>query len=109
MDGLLTRLVLIFFTACGMILGAAVMGALGASLVREPPVTVMLRIAQEVKIWAIAAAIGSSFYIFEAFESGLFRGEVSAVARQLCYFLSSLAGAQLAYMLILALTGGGRE
>lgn len=103
------KLVLIFFTACGMILGACFMGALGASLVREPPVTVMLRIAQEVKIWAIAAAIGSSFYIFEAFESGLFRGEVSAVVRQLCYVLSSLAGAQLAHMLILVLTGGGRE
>jgi len=108
-DGLWPKLVLIFFTACGMILGASILGALGASLVREPPVTVMLRIAQEVKIWAIAAAIGSSFYIFEAFESGIFRGEVSAVIRQLCYVLSSLAGAQLAYVLILALTGGGRE
>lgn len=106
MDGFGQKLVLVFFTACGVMLGAALLGSLGAALVREPPVSVMLRIAQEIKIWAIAAAIGGTFSTFEVFESGLFRGEVIAVARQLCYVLSSLAGAQFGYFMILALAGG---
>ncbi|MDP3045458.1 MAG: YtrH family sporulation protein, partial [Bacillota bacterium] len=79
MDGFSHKLVLVFFTACGVLLGAALLGSLGAALVREPPITVMLRIAQEVKIWAIVAAIGGTFSTFEVFESGLFRGEITAV------------------------------
>lgn len=109
MYGFAHKLVLVFFTACGVILGASILGAVGATLVREPPVTVMLRIAQEIKIWAIVAAIGGTFSTFEVFESGLFRGEITAVVRQLCYVLSSLAGAQFGYYLILNLTGGSSK
>lgn len=106
MDGFGPKLVLVFFTACGVVLGAALLASLGAALMCEPPVTVMLRIAREIKIWAIAAAIGGTFSTFEAFESGLFRGEVIAVGRQLCYVLSSLAGAQFGYFLTLTMVGG---
>lgn len=105
MDGFGPKLVVVFFTACGVVLGAATLASLGAVMVCEPPVSVMLRIAREIKIWAIAAAIGGTFSTFEAFESGLFRGEVIAVARQLCYVLSSLAGAQFGYYLTLTLAG----
>lgn len=106
LDGFSHKLVLVFFTACGVLLGAALLGSLGAALVREPPITVMLRIAQEVKIWAIVAAIGGTFSTFEVFESGLFRGEITAVVKQLCYVLSSLAGAQVGYFILLSLVGG---
>ncbi|RJX21111.1 MAG: hypothetical protein C4575_05305 [Desulforudis sp.] len=42
MDGFTHKLVLVFFTACGVLLGAALLGSLGAALVREPPISVML-------------------------------------------------------------------
>lgn len=109
MDGFAHKLVLVFFTACGVILGASILGALGASLMRDPPVSVMLRIAQEIKIWAIVAAIGGTFSTFEVFESGIFRGEITTVVKQLCYVLSSLAGAQCGYFLILTLTDGSSK
>jgi len=105
-DGLWQRLVIIFFTAGGVLLGAALAGALGAALTGQPPISTMLRLAREVKIWAIVAAIGGSFSTFEVFESGLFRGEFAAVARQLLYVLASLAGAQAGYFLIMTLGGG---
>ncbi|MBO8128430.1 MAG: YtrH family sporulation protein [Peptococcaceae bacterium] len=108
MEGFAQKLIVVFFTACGTLLGAALIGALGAALVREPPIATMLKLAQEIKIWAIVAAIGGTFSTFEAFESGLFQGEIKAVVRQFCYVLSSLAGAQLSYFVILTLTGGNK-
>ncbi|MEW6173393.1 MAG: YtrH family sporulation protein [Bacillota bacterium] len=108
MNGLGQRLVIIFFTAGGVLLGAALAGALGAALTGQPSISTMLRLAREVKIWAIVAAIGGSFSTFEIFESGLFRGEITAVVRQLLYVLASLAGAQAGYYLIMTL-GGGNE
>jgi len=100
------KVVLIFFTALGIILGAALIGSLAAVAVREPPVAVMLKLARDMKIWAIAAAIGGTFSTFEVFESGLFQGELRAVIKQLLYIFSALAGTQVGYQLILALCGG---
>ncbi|MEW6181865.1 MAG: YtrH family sporulation protein [Bacillota bacterium] len=108
MNGLGQRLVIIFFTAGGVLLGAALAGALGAALTGQPSISTMLRLAREVKIWAIVAAIGGSFSTFEIFDSGLFHGEITAVVRQLLYVLASLAGAQSGYYLIMTL-GGGNE
>lgn len=100
------KIVLIFFTALGVMLGSVMVGSLAAVLVREPPMAVMLKLARDMKIWAIAAAIGGTFSTFEIFESGLFSGEVRAVVKQILYITSALAGTQLGYYLILGLCEG---
>jgi hypothetical protein len=104
----LNKMVLIYFTALGILLGASLVGSLAAVLVREPPVITMLKLARDIKIWAIAAAIGGTFSTFEILESGLFQGEVRAVIKQLFYIVSALAGTQTAHYLILALCGGNK-
>lgn len=103
------KMLLIFFTALGIIIGSALIGSLAAMLVREPSLGVMLKLSRDMKIWAIAAAIGGTFSTFEIFESGLFNGEVRAVVKQVFYIISALAGTQAGYYLILALTGGSSE
>lgn len=100
------KIVLIFFTALGVMLGSVMVGSLAAVLVREPPMAVMLKLARDMKIWAITAAIGGTFSTFEIFESGLFSGEVRAVVKQILYITSALAGTQLGYYFILALCEG---
>ncbi len=100
------KMVIIFFTALGVVLGASIIGAASAVLVRQPPLTTMLRLAGEIKIWAIVAAIGGTFTAIEVLESGIFEGEIKAVIKQLLYLLSGFAGAQLGYFLILYLVGG---
>lgn len=102
------KVVLIFFSALGIMLGATLMGSLGAVLVREPPVATMLKMAREIKIWAIVAAIGGTFSTFEILESGLFQGEVRAVIKQVFYIVSALAGTQAGYFILLAITGDSR-
>lgn len=106
METFAQKLALIFFTALGIMLGATLIGSLAAILVRVPPLAVILRLAQDMKIWAIAAAIGGTFSTFEVFESGLFQGELRAVIKQVLYIFSALAGTQSGYQLILVLCGG---
>ncbi|MFZ5645085.1 MAG: YtrH family sporulation protein [Bacillota bacterium] len=103
------KIILIFFTALGTMLGSVMIGSLAAVLVKEPPVAVMLKLARDMKIWAIAAAIGGTFSTFEVFESGLFNGDVRAVVKQMLYIASALAGTQAGYYLILALCEGNFE
>ncbi len=103
------KIILIFFTALGIMLGSVLIGSLAALLVREPSLGVMLKLSRDMKIWAIAAAIGGTFSTFEVFESGLFNGEVRAVIKQIFYIISALAGTQAGYYLILALCGGNSK
>lgn len=100
------KMVIIFFTALGVVLGAALVGSASAVIVKQPPATTMLRLAGEIKIWAIVAAIGGTFTTIEVLESGIFEGEFRAVIKQLLYVLSGFAGAQMGYFIILYITGG---
>lgn len=103
------KVILIFFTALGIMLGAVLIGSLAAVLVREAPLAVMLKLARDIKIWAIAAAIGGTFSTFEILESGLFNGEVRAVVKQIFYIVSALGGTQAGYYIILALCEGSTK
>ncbi|HUW64574.1 MAG TPA: YtrH family sporulation protein [Spirochaetia bacterium] len=105
MDRFFSKLVLIYFTALGILLGASLVGSLAAVFVKEPPVVTMLKLARDIKIWAIAAAIGGTFSTFEVFGSGLFQGDVRAVLKQMFYIVSALAGTESAYYLIVFLCG----
>lgn len=100
------KMVIIFFTAMGVVLGAALVGSAAAIIIKQPPATTMLRLAGEIKIWAIVAAIGGTFTAIEVLESGIFTGEFRAVIKQLLFVLSGFTGAQLGYFLILCLAGG---
>ncbi|WP_066635457.1 YtrH family sporulation protein [Desulfolucanica intricata] len=106
METFVQKIILIFFTAFGLLTGASLVGSLSAVLVREPPVSVMLKLAQEIKIWAIVAAIGGTFSTFEILESGILQGEIKSLIKQLLYILSSITGAQVGYYLIINLVGG---
>jgi len=92
----------------GIILGSSMLGSFAAILVKDPPIGTMLKLAQEIKIWAIVAAIGGTFSTFEIFESGLFQGELRPVVKQLIYIFCALAGTQSGYYLILILSGKGK-
>lgn len=108
MEAFPNKMLLIFFTALGMILGASLVGSLAAILCGEPPVGNMLKLAREIKIWAIVAAIGGTFSTFEVLDSGLFQGEVRAVIKQIAYITGALGGTQCGYLLLLLLAGENR-
>lgn len=86
-----------FFTAVGVVVGASLISSAAAVLVRQPPATVMIKLAGEIKIWAVVAAIGGTFTAIEVLESGIFEGEVKTVIKQFLYVLSGFLGAQIGY------------
>ncbi len=102
------NLILIFFTAMGVLLGATLVGSLAAVIVREPPLGTMLRLAREMKIWAVVAAIGGTFSTIEILESGILKGEIIAVLKQIFFIVSAMAGTHLGYLIVLAIAGEGK-
>ena len=105
MEAFQHKVILVFCTALGMMLGASLIGSLAALLAKEPPVTTMLKLAREIRIWAVAAALGGTFSFLEVLESGLFEGEVRAMIKQLCFVVSAIAGTQVGYYFLLVLVG----
>lgn len=106
MEGFFPKVLLIFFTALGVVVGAALAGSLAAVIVGQAPLRTMARLALEIKIWAIAAAIGGTFAALEVLEIGFFEGQFRAVVKQFFYIIAAFAGAQTGYFLITTLTGG---
>ncbi|MDA8234895.1 MAG: YtrH family sporulation protein [Clostridia bacterium] len=105
MDKFSTKIVIIFFTALGVMLGSALIGSIGAVFTGQNPLRAMLKIAGEMKIWAIVAAIGGTFSSIEVLESGIFQGQVRAVVKQLLYIFSAFWGAHLGHLLLTLLAG----
>lgn len=99
------KLILIFFTSLGVLLGASLIGSIAAILVGYPPIEILIRIAREIKIWAIVAAIGGTFSTIEILQLGIFEGEFRVLAKQLFYIISAFAGAHTGYLIIINLVG----
>ncbi len=100
MTPFVTNIVLNFFIALGVIMGGSLFGALAAALTGQPPFKTMVTIADSIKIWAIAVALGGTFSSFRVLEQGLFKGEIKSLAKQLLYVFFAMGGAQLGYFLL---------
>ncbi|MFZ7104674.1 MAG: YtrH family sporulation protein [Peptococcaceae bacterium] len=100
------RLIFIFCTALGIVLGGSLIGSLSTIITGEQPYFTMRKLAEDMKLWAVVAAIGGSFSSFEALGSGLFSGEFRILGKHFFYVISSFAGAEIGIYLIYTLTGG---
>ncbi len=106
MEKFIHTLIYNFFIALGVILGGAFIGSLGAVFCQDPPLKIMLDLAEKLKIWAIVSAIGGTFVAIRAIEIGFLDGQLSSLVKQFLFILSAFYGAQLGYLLIVMLTGG---
>ena len=93
-----------YFIAAGVLLGGAMIGALGAFLSGEQPLTAMYRFAGDLRIWAVVAAIGGTFDTFYMVERGFFFGETRDIVKQFLLILSAMGGAQTGVTIITWLT-----
>lgn len=100
LNGFSATLTLNFFIALGIILGASLCAGLAAILSDQPPIKTMANVADSLKIWAVAVALGGTFQSIEALDQGLFRGELRSIIRELGYVVAALAGANAGFGLI---------
>ncbi|MFC4075781.1 YtrH family sporulation protein [Salinithrix halophila] len=92
--------ILNFCIALGVVLGGALLGGVGAFFTNQPPLYAMLKLADQLKIWALVAALGGTFDTIKSFELHILGGELNRVAQQLIFILSAFFGAHLGTALI---------
>lgn len=100
------RLLIVFFTALGVVLGGSIVGSLGATIVGESPIKIMGQLSQELKLWAVITALGGTFTTLRVIEGGVFEGKISLLIKQFILLTAAFLGAQLGLWLISILTGG---
>ncbi|MGM8366283.1 YtrH family sporulation protein [Virgibacillus sp. W0181] len=89
-----------YFIAFGVIIGGAIIGSIGSFATGEAPLTAMVRIARNLQIWAIVAAIGGTFDAIENFQKGLLDGTTFDLVKQILFILSAMGGVKTAVTII---------
>ncbi|MEB3100542.1 YtrH family sporulation protein [Ferviditalea candida] len=109
MGNFLTKLMFDFLVAFGVVFGGVLLGGIGAVLTLQPPTIYMQRIAENIKIWAVVAAIGGTIDPFRVIESNFLDGNLSPAIKQILYVIGAFMGAHLATKLVNWICNGGIE
>lgn len=96
----LSKAILDFFIAFGIVLGGAMVGGIGAVLSLQPPTHTMIEIADRIKIWALAAAIGGTIDPMRVIESNMLGGNLSPAIKQILYLCFAFLGAHMGSELV---------
>jgi len=108
LEKFITTAFLTFFVSLGVILGGSLMGALGASLIGRPPMDTMLELGEEMRIWALVTAVGGTFGVIKAFETGILGGQPVQLLQQFSLVCCAFGGAHLGFLILSQLAGGPR-
>ncbi len=98
-------LVITFCIALGVVTGGSLVGALGALVWGETPLTTLLELAARLKIWGMVAALGGTFDSIRNLESGFLQGQLRLVARQSLFIATAFLGAHVGFFLIRMVCG----
>jgi hypothetical protein len=104
-----STLVIDFTVALGLMIGGSLVGAVGALLTHHPPMYTMVRLAEQLKIWALVAALGGSMDTLKEIADGVFEWNLSPVVKQFSYLMAAFLGSQTGYLLIKWLAYGQEE
>lgn len=108
MSTFISKAIMDFFVAFGIVLGGALIGGIGAIISLQPPTQTMLDIADRIKIWALATAVGGTIDPMRVIESNFFDGNLSPAIKQILYLLFAFVGAHLGSLLVRWACGGSR-
>jgi hypothetical protein len=101
---LVPELVETFAVSFGVVLGGALLGALASLLAGGYPARTAVALADRLKVWGAAAALGGTLVNWRNLETGLLRWQVHLLLRELALFsLACAGGLAAAYLLSLAL------
>ncbi|MGA9175575.1 MAG: YtrH family sporulation protein [Thermoactinomyces sp.] len=92
--------ILDFLIALGVVLGGVILGGIGAFITDEYPMFRMVRLAEQLKIWAMVAAIGGTFDTIKNFEITIMGGQINLAFQQLIFIISAFLGAHTGTVLV---------
>lgn len=93
MGAFITKLILHYCIAFGVVLGASMLGGISAVLTLQPPTMTMRSISENIKIWAVVAAIGGTIDPIRAIESNILIGHINPAIKQVLLIVSAFLGA----------------
>ncbi|WP_211746813.1 YtrH family sporulation protein [Paenibacillus sp. Marseille-Q4541] len=96
----MSKIILDFFIAFGIVLGGAMLGGIGAVISLQPPTQTMLDVAGKIKIWALAAAVGGTIDPMRVIESNVLDGNLSPAIKQILYLIFAFLGAHMGTELV---------
>lgn len=96
----LTKLFTDFSIAFGVVVGASMLGGIAAVITMQPSSFAMRTIAENIKIWAVVAAVGGTIDPFRVIETNIFNSQYSPAIQQILYFVSAFCGAHIGTRLI---------
>ncbi|MEC0180704.1 YtrH family sporulation protein [Paenibacillus peoriae] len=108
MSTFISKAILDFFIAFGIVLGGAMLGGMGAVIALQPPTQTMLDVAGRIKIWALAAAVGGTMDPIRVIESNMIDGNLSPAIKQILYLIFAFLGAHMGTELVKWVCGNGR-
>lgn len=97
-------LIISYFIAFGVILGGSLICGFGAFLIGKPALTYINQFAQNLRIWALVAAIGGTFDTFYSFERSFFGGDMKDIVKQILLIFFATGGMQTGLIIIKWLT-----
>ncbi|MCZ8518352.1 MULTISPECIES: YtrH family sporulation protein [Paenibacillus] len=107
MASFLTKCLLDFFVAFGVVLGGTMLAGICAVITLDPPVHRMETVAEQIKIWAMVAAIGGTIDPIRAIETHFHDGHISPAIQQILYIVCAFVGAHMGTTLIKWICGHG--
>ncbi|KIL42372.1 sporulation protein [Gordoniibacillus kamchatkensis] len=107
MAELVSKLIINFCVAFGVVLGGAMLGGVAAVLTLQPPTAQMTTLAEKMKIWAVVASVGGSIDPIRYIETQFAEGQISLATQQILFIISAFTGAQLGNSLIQMICKGG--
>ncbi|MDI3533846.1 MAG: hypothetical protein PWQ82_211 [Thermosediminibacterales bacterium] len=105
---ILKELLLPFFTALGVVLGASIIGSLGSLLTFGSPLETMENLAKDVRIWALVVAIGGTFPTIRIIESGILGGQIGTLLRHFIVIIGAFFGSHIGYWIIMSFRGASK-
>lgn len=105
MERFVSTVILDFFVALGIVLGGSILGAIGALFTHNPPMTTMYRLADQLKIWALVAALGGTMDTLKIIDTSVFGGTLDGAIKQFCYLVAAFLGCNVGFYLVKWIAG----
>ncbi|WP_442601476.1 YtrH family sporulation protein [Paenibacillus sp. KN14-4R] len=96
----LTKVIVDFCVAFGVVLGGSMLAGIAAVITLQSPTVKMLLIAENIKIWAMVAAVGGTIDPIRYIESNFLEGNITPALKQILLIVAAFIGAHIGTTLI---------
>jgi hypothetical protein len=109
MSSFLADMIMYFGISFGVVLGGSMLSGIAAVLTLQSPTEKMLLISENIKIWAMVAAVGGTIDPIRYIESHVAEGHLNPAIKQILLIVVAFIGAQMGTALIQAICKGGNH